>query len=265
LFYTERKAPPKTPPRAQQQPNAPTPSPGARPTTPAPAANAGNRPSPSDGRPPAAPAPAASPVLANATYVPLGLRYGILKKSNSGDFSEVDVDTTFHTDDGIRVNVESNDDAYLYIVNQGSTGTWSLLFPSPEIDNGNNRVQARRRTVVPARGQFTFADQAGDERLLIILTREAEPDLEKLIYSLRQPQSTPDRPDQSKFLMVQNTPIDNAVVQQIRNTVMPRDLVFEKIIDDPSPRKEKAAYVVNSSLGLDSRVVADLILKHFPK
>src|SRR5207237_2344998 len=133
--------------------------------------------------------------------------------------------------DGIRVNVESNDDAYLYIVNQGSTGTWSLLFPSPEIDNGNNRVQAHRRTVVPAQqAQFTFADQAGDERLLIILTREAEPDLEKLIYSLRQPQSTPDGADQLKFLMVQNTPIDNAVVQKIRDTVMPRDLVFEKVM-----------------------------------
>ena len=88
---------------------------------------------------------------------------------------------------------------------------------------------------------------------------------EKLIYSLRQPQATPARADQSKFLMVQSTPIDNAVVQKIRDTVMPLDLVFEKVIDDPSPRKEKAAYVVNSSAGLDSRVVADLILKHFPK
>jgi hypothetical protein len=165
------------------------------------------------------------------------------------------------------VSVESNDDAYLYIVNRGSSGTWNVLFPSPEIDNGNNRVPALQSHVVPARGQFTFSNPPGDEGLFIVLSREPEPDFDTLIYSLNK-QSAPNRPEQ-RTLSAQNIPINDALVGKFRNTVLVgRDLVFEKVdemsalprVDDTIAKpKEKAAYVVNMSGG---RVVADVTLKH---
>jgi hypothetical protein len=194
------------------------------------------------------------------------LRYSVSKQTanaaNTDDYTEVAVDTVFRSGESIRLNIKSNDDAYLYIVTQGSSGTWSLLFPSAKIDNGNNRVQAHRDTVVPGEGRFKFDERAGDERLFIVLTREPESDLEQLIYSLRQPQPTAAPVDEPRRLMAQLTSIDNDVIGKIRSSVRARDLVFETVVNDPSARKEKAAYVVNTTGALNSRVVADLNLKH---
>ena len=100
----------------------------------------------------------------------LGLRYSVLKRTATGQFAETDVNTTFRSGDGMRVSIEPNDDAYLYIVNKGSSGTWSLLFPSPEINGGSNRVQAHQKIEIPSSGQFTFVDEPGEERLFVVLS-----------------------------------------------------------------------------------------------
>jgi len=213
------------------------------------------------GRPlPEAPAPAAI----NVAYTPLGLRYSLLKRTGAGQYEETDIDSTFRSGDGIRVSIESNDDAYLYLVNKGSSGSWNVLFPSSQIDNGNNHVQARRRHELPAGGQFTFENPPGEERLFIVLSREPEPDLERLIYSLSGPGPKPNSSDQPKILSVKL--INDDLIGRLRKAVAARDLVFEKVDDrthDQTPsRPEKAAYVVNASASLGGRVVADLSLKH---
>ena len=86
--------------------------------------------------------------------------------------------------DRIRLHVDANTSGYLYVVMQGSSGTWKLLFPSPEIKDGDNRVQKRVRYEIPSGYTFTFDEQAGAEKLFIVLSRQPEPDLESLIYSL---------------------------------------------------------------------------------
>src|SRR5262245_35211386 len=52
----------------------------------------------------------------DSKYAALGLRYSVLKRSASGQFAETDASATFQSGDGIRVTIEANDDAYLYIV-----------------------------------------------------------------------------------------------------------------------------------------------------
>src|SRR5215472_6095447 len=76
-------------------------------------------------------------------YMPLALRYSILQKKGNS-FDEVDADSEFHSGDRVRVRVESNGTAYLYIVQLGSSGKWRVLFPSKEIDGGNNRIESGR-------------------------------------------------------------------------------------------------------------------------
>jgi hypothetical protein len=247
LFYAGKKA---------QQPQQPRPA-----TTNPPAKAPAATPVPSP--PPAIPASTgARPavVLTNADYAPLGLRYSLLKRNANNQFVEVDVDTTFRSGDGIRVSVESNDDAYLYIVNKGSSGAWNPLFPSPEIEDGKNRVHANQRVEIPPGAQFTFDDRAGDERLFVVLSRTPD-DVDKLIYSLdNKVEPVRDRVDTPKLLTVQ-APINDALVERLRN-VIGRDLVFEKVDDTTSERKEKAAYVVNANGSASGMVVADLHLKH---
>jgi len=120
--------------------------------------------------------------------VPLGLRYSVMKRLNSGKFAEVDADSTFRSGDRIRLHVDTNTTGYLYVVMQGSSGNWRLLFPSAEVDGGNNRIVKGTSQQIPAgdTGQFVFDDQSGTEKLFLVLSRKPEEDLDKLIYSINR-------------------------------------------------------------------------------
>ena len=217
------------------------------------------------------PRPDAAPVI-QAAYKPhgsrpaLGLRYTMLKKTGD-EAVEVDAETVFHAGDRIRIAVEANDDGYLYVVNQGSSGTWKLLFPSPEIKNGDNHVQKRVRYEIPSGYTFTFDEQAGAEKLFIVLSRQPEPDLESLIYSLGH--GAPGHGDKDKDkavekpkVMMASAAFSDDVIGRLR-TAYARDLIVEKVDDEqPGPKREKAVYAVNPSGSADSRVVADITLKH---
>src|ERR1051325_11289877 len=123
LFYS--KPNPNRPPAASGQQKSATP--GGAPKA-QPAVNPGNLPRAEFIR-----ESSTNAVLVNAEFIPLGLRYSLLKKVGNR-FDEVDVDTSFRSGDGIRISVEPYDDAYMYLVNKGSSGSWSVLFPSNEID-----------------------------------------------------------------------------------------------------------------------------------
>ena len=220
------------------------------------------------GRAPATPAPTSNqsaPVM-TAAYRPqgprpaLGLRYTILKKSGDQPV-EVGSGTVFHAGDRIRLAVEANDDGYLYVVNQGSSGTWKLLFPSAEIKDGDNRIQKRVRYEIPSGYTFTFDEQSGEEKLFIVLSRQPEPDLERLIYSLGNPAKDKPAVETPKMLLA-SAAFGDDVIGRLRNTYA-RDLIVEKVDDEQAgPKQEKAVYAVNPTGSADSRVVADVTLKH---
>ena len=187
----------------------------------------------------------------------LGLRYTILQKKGE-EQAEADADATFHAGDRIRLAVEANDDGYLYVVNRGSSGTWKLLFPSAEIKDGDNRVHKRVRYEIPAGYTFTFDEQAGEEKLFIVLSRQPEPDLEGLIYSLGQ--TGKPAAEKPKVLMA-SASFGDDVIGKLR-TAYARDLIVEKVDDEQTAKKEKAVYAVNPTGSAESRVVADVTLKH---
>jgi len=204
-----------------------------------------------------APAPTAGPAL--------GLRYTILRKAGDA-MEEVPPDTVFHTGDRIRVSVQTNGPGYLYIVSQGSSGTWKPIFPSPEVADGDNHVEGWRSYTLPPGSNIVFNEQTGTEKLFIVLSREPEPGFENMIYSLqgRKPVSTPkpQEPARPKQLLTASVNIDDATVGRLRNTYA-RDLIIEKVDETtPGQKKEKAVYVVNPTGSSDSRVVADLKLVH---
>ena len=241
---------------------------------------------PAPAAPPAAPAAtvAETPAAGGAHIIPvaavtapaptegpaLGLRYTILKRSG-GQMVEVAPDTVFHADDRIQFNIETNVSGYLYIVTQGSSGTWRLTFPSPEVEGGNNRIEGFRTYTMPPQSRLVFDEQTGTEKIFIVFSRQPEPGIENIIYSLQapkeQPASTPGAVPPTapgKHLLVAS--LDDGMVGHLRDTYA-RDLIVEKVGDDTAAdqsgdRKEKAVYVVNPSGSADSRVVADLRLVH---
>ena len=204
---------------------------------------------------------------------PLALKYRLLKLNADGRYDEVDTDSVFRSGDKIRVSVESNDNGYLYIVQQGSSKTWNLLFPNADTEHGSNKIERHREIEIPGGARFTFDEQPGNERLFIVLTRRPEADLERLIYALSQsgaaaqPASVENTDEKPKMLMAASR-IDDNVIDRLRGKVLARDLVFEKV-NDPSPvstpagtRREKALYVATQDRSPDARVVVDLNLKH---
>jgi hypothetical protein len=207
------------------------------------------------------PDPRANVILANAT--PLGLKYSIIKRIGE-QAAEVPADTVFHAKDGIQIRVETNGPGYLYIVNKGSSGTWKPMFPAPEIAGGNNRVEGFAALTLPsAKHQMTFDQQSGTENLFIVFSRVPVPDFEELIYSLKDKPPAGD-PARNKELMAK-AEIGDSVVGRLRG-VYARDLIIEPVTPattDSSPaKKETATYVVRPDAPSDSRLVADLPLRH---
>ena len=208
---------------------------------------------------------------------PLGIRYSVLKRNAAGTYVEVDVDTTFHSGDRIRLEAQANSSGYLYVVAQGSSGAWQVLFPSREVAGGSNEVHRGETRLVPGgnAGQFVFDEQAGTEKLFVVLSRQPEPSLDKLIYSIgganpavKKPGST----EPPRVLMAESS-VSDEVISRMRDQMASRDLIFEKVDNDKvvgqggapaggEVRIETAAYVVNPSTAPDARLVADVKLKH---
>jgi hypothetical protein len=205
--------------------------------------------------------PDTSTPVVQASYTPLALKYSILQRKGN-NFAEVDSDTEFHSGDRIRVRVEANSSAYLYIVMGGSSGQWRVLFPSKDISGGNNRIEAGQPCTIPPESDppFYFDETAGVEKVSLVLTRSPEPDLEKLIYAVGDPTRTE---QQDKTIMAMNHPIDGAVMSHVREQLVSRDLVFEKFDGTtPEGKQEKAVYAATRDKSANAQLFVDLKLVH---
>ena len=237
------------PPRVVNQHTVPTPLPGGATLI---KASASTAPAPDSG-------------------TPLGLKYTLLKLSGS-DMVEVEPDTVFHAGDKIQLSVQTNGPGYLYIISQGSSGTWQPMFPDPDIDAGNNHVDGWNARVLPPGRRMVFDEKTGTEKIFVVFSRSPEDGLENIIYSLQggaktaKPVKDDVRPPAKQMTQIASARIDNATVGRLRDSYT-RDLIIEKV-DDKTPadkagsKKEKAIYVVNPSGSSDSRVVADIQLVH---
>jgi hypothetical protein len=228
-----------------------------------------NRPTPPVG---AKVVPAVQTAPAPAHGIALGLKYSVLKMVG-GNLVDVPVDTPFRADDRIQLRVQTNAAGYLYVVNQGSSGTWKPMFPAPEVASGDNRVNGWQDYTLPAPGlTMRFDQRPGIENLFVVFSREPVPDFEELIYSLKEkiapasPATQPSRPapKQKHMIAMADVNIPDSSVGRLRKTYA-RDLIVEKVEMQAPPvggQRETAVYVVNPSGSDDSRVVADLKLVH---
>jgi hypothetical protein len=210
--------------------------------------------------------------LSNSSTIPLAFRYTIQRRNSGGKFEDAAVDAVFRSGDRVRVSIESNDNAYLYIVQQGSRKTWNVLFPSSEINGGANQVKANAKITIPSEYSFSFDDQPGTENVYIVLSRKPETDFEKLIFALhdknrQDPNAQPmpvnnQRQPASVAVQMASSRTNNPLLLQLES-MKSRDLVFEKV-DDENDRgtKEKAFYAGTPDTSANARVVARIELKH---
>jgi hypothetical protein len=168
----------------------------------------------------------------------------------------------------------ANQPGYLYVIQQGSSGNWALIFPKvsadPTVGEPNNRIEQGRVYQVPdGKGAFRFDQTPGEEKLFLVLSREKIQDLEGTIDKLKHPSATPSespRASSAGELVEAANHIPDAFVQSLSSRDL--TLVEEEQVDDSKKGDvagEKAVYVVSkasSSKGESPRVVASVTLHH---
>lgn len=174
-----------------------------------------------------------------------GLRYRLTRLTADGLEGDVDpTTTTFHSGDRIRFTFESNIDGFLYVVQQGSSGRWTVLFPGPRINGGRNAVGKSAQYQVPSNDWFLFDEIPGTEQVFVFLSREPM----QLLPGF-------DRP------VTRTETVVESVVQDLRQRIQSRDLVLEKDRPSQAGGAVQATYVVNRH-ELSQAVSASITLVH---
>ena len=211
----------------------------------------------------------AAPHLVRASQSRLGLRYSVLLRGADGQYAEVAPGATFHSGDHIRLSLMANEPGYLYVIEQGSSGNWSPIFPKAGSAADANRIQQGILQEVPGKASFQFDQHPGEEKLFVILSSRPIDDLDRRIEALKA--GTPGSVDQppaqpaGEMLEAENH-IPDVFVQQLASRDL--TLVDEEKVDQPATSShggEKAVYVVSKmgdAEGNGSEVVASIKLQH---
>ncbi len=81
----------------------------------------------------------------------------------------------FRSGERIRLHFQSNVDGRIRLLQLGSSGTATLLFPDPEKGLGNDLLRAGEDRILPAESAwFRFDNNPGTEELLLFFARETE-------------------------------------------------------------------------------------------
>lgn len=174
----------------------------------------------------------------------LGLRYAVQRKLLNGQWLDVAPDSVFHSGDHIRVTVTANAAGYLYIIQQGSSGAWTPLYPPAGDSIPVPRVETGKSLTIPEEGSFLFNDQPGTEALFLLFSTQP-------LSSL------------SEERQASRGSLDDTSVSAIRK-VYSRDLIVESLDEARAQSlQDHGVYVVNAQSGpARNMVVVDLKLQH---
>jgi len=208
------------------------------------------------------------PHLVRVSNDQIGLRYSLLLRDAEGKYQEASPNAIFHSGDHLRLSVMANQPGYLYVIQQGSSGNWSPIFPPPGSAQDVNRIEQGRVYQIPnGNGAFRFDQNPGQEKLFIVLSRQPIHDLDSTIQGLKpsgQKQDTPPATSSSATLEAANR-IPDELVQRFASRDL--TLVQEQQVDE-SPKGEdsgeRAVYVVSkrTPTGSAPQVVASVSLRH---
>ena len=183
----------------------------------------------------------------------MGIRYRITQLLEDCEQVPVDANSTFHAGDQIRLSLESNADGYLYILNQGTSGSWNYIFPHLTINSGDNFIRKGVEYTIPPRSWLRFDENPGDDVLIILLSKIRLDPFESGI--IRQQRASSQQP------------LTAELISELNDHIKTRDLVFaEEYAPVQHQTVDKAqiqnVYAVNQNP--DSYFVTQLVLRHLP-
>jgi hypothetical protein len=114
----------------------------------------------------------------------LTLQWHLLQRGDGNKAIEVDARKEFQTGDQLRLAITTNQDGYLYIVNQRPGKDGVLLFPDLRINGGMNRVLKDQEYMIPSYCKqledlkdpkdcwMEMSPPAGTETMIVIFSRD---------------------------------------------------------------------------------------------
>jgi len=94
-------------------------------------------------------------------------------------------EVSFEPKDQIRLYVSSPQAGHLYILNEPPRGAaavpeFQILFPSPTANKGSTFLEANKQVQIPEKSWFQFDAQEGVERVWLVFSEDAVPELESV-------------------------------------------------------------------------------------
>jgi hypothetical protein len=181
-----------------------------------------------------------------ATSRPLSILYGLLRQQPDGTFSGVDPKAAvFHAGDRVRLRIQANQEAYIAVLQRGSSGVWGVLYP--RASTSLEPLRAFEVCSIPdSTGSFAFDDQPGKEHVVLIASRtpvSARAIVERLNLDATQGRQSPPPSRTGPELIA-------------------RDLVYEQVEDDRQSSFAGTAVYVADGAKNDAPLLVNILLRH---
>jgi hypothetical protein len=179
---------------------------------------------------------------------PLGLRYGLIRKSSAGSEQEVVPGLLVNPDDEVRLHVEVNTTGYLYVLKRTPPETWTIVYPNlgSTTDPGGRAayVHSGTRYIVPSGGSLTTPEDRGPLQFVLVFSKR--PLSQFGTFGLGSQHANVPSPAVAEL------------IQQIRTEIAGGKLLSEH--PEAEGQTESAVYLVDRSAVPRSRILADMIV-----
>lgn len=176
----------------------------------------------------------------------------ILEKLQSGKWSSIAPGQVLNPNDNVRFRFKTNFSGYLYVMDLGTSGTYSRLFPSADAGE-QNKIEAGKEYLIPAtEGAFRIAGPPGHDILTWMVTPVA------LAGAAQKYKPLPPPPKPSAVPPTLIPRCDDAIFKSRGDCIdtsagakpgnkASRDLVFmlqdkKSVVSSPVPLQEPVAY-----------------------
>ena len=89
----------------------------------------------------------------------------------------------FRSGDKFRLRLTPRQDCHVYLLNRGTSGNYTVLFPKSQINSGSNFVPAGECVMIPAEGSYQFDERTGFEEVILCACRRPYPPLDQLAWA----------------------------------------------------------------------------------
>ena len=98
--------------------------------------------------------------------------------TRDGNTEQVLPSHEFKSGDRIKLVYTTNIDCYVYWLSEGSSGDHYMLYPNEKVGM-ENWVKKNEENTIPVKGQFKFDENAGTEKILLVMAPEKIPELDE--------------------------------------------------------------------------------------